>query len=366
MEARIAIVGAGFSGAVIAHELGMLDCEIEVFESRSHVAGNCHTVRDPQTGVMISPYGPHIFHTENERVWEYINRFGEMVPYNHKVKATVGGKVFSMPINLHTINQFYGATFSPTQAELFVEGKCKLGNVVRNFEDQALAMVGPDLYEAFLKGYTEKQWGMNACELPASILKRLPLRFNYNDSYFNHPHQAIPRDGYTAIIENMLKLDAITLRLNTPFRRKDAAAFDHVFYSGPLDDWYDRCYGKLPYRTLDFILDRHKIFDAQGCPVMNYCDRHVPYTRVVEYKHFSPWDRAEGTVVVKEYSRKWEEGDVPYYPIRLAGTQEALTRYEALAAKEERVTFVGRLGTFQYIDMDVTIARALDIADEWR
>ena len=358
----LAIVGAGFSGAVVARQLAEAGHRAVVFDSRPHVAGNCHTVRHAD-GPMVHVYGPHIFHTQHERVWEYINRFGEMVPYNHRVKATSRGRVYSLPVNLLTINQFFGTTLSPDEAKQLIDDKSdkSIGEPV-TFEDQALKFVGRELYEAFFAGYTKKQWGLDPRELPASILARLPVRFTYDDSYFNHPWQAIPRHGYTPIVEAILDHPSIEVRLSTTFDRQMAEGFDHVVWTGPIDAWFGHSHGRLGYRTLDFEEERHD-GDFQGCPVMNYCDEDVPYTRITEHKHFAPWEDHSRTVTYREYSRLAGEDDVPYYPIRLVQEKEQLLQYVQLAESERGVTFMGRLGTYRYLDMDVTIHEALDTAD---
>jgi len=362
---RIAIAGAGFSGAVLARQLAEAGCQIDVFDIRPHVAGNCHTARDERTGVMLHTYGPHIFHTSNEVVWDYIRRFGEFMPFVNRVKTTTGGRVFSLPLNLLTINQFFGRTFSPQEAEAFFAGMAQGGDTApANFEEQALSLMGPELYEAFFKGYTTKQWGMSPTELPASILKRLPVRFNYDDNYYASKYQGIPRDGYTAIVQKMLDHPAIALQLGTRFDRAAADQYDHVFSSGPLDAWYDYCDGRLGYRTLDFVREDHD-GDYQGNAVMNYGDVSVPYTRISEHKHFAPWETHGKTVIFKEYSRLCEEADTPYYPIRLTQEKALLSKYVERASQEKKITFVGRLGTYRYIDMHVTIAEALDTAERF-
>ena len=367
---KIAVVGAGFSGAVVARELSRnVRNVVDVFESRSHVGGHCATTRDPKTGVMVHTYGPHIFHTANARVENYMQQFGPFVPYRHTVKAISKKEAYSLPINLHTINQFYGVTLNPTNArEFFARCAASAADALpagpANFEEQAVASVGRSLYEAFLEGYTWKQWGRDPRELPASIIKRLPVRFNYNDSYFDHPFQAIPRDGYSSVIARMLDCGGVRLYLNSLFSRSQASDYDHVFYSGPLDAWFGYSHGRLPYRTLNFEITRHD-GDYQGTPVVNYCDRDVPYTRITEFKHFTPWETHDKTIIAKEFSRECGPDDEPYYPVRLRG-QEMLNDYIQLAEEESNVTFVGRLGKFTYIDMDVAIAQALETVDKFR
>lgn len=362
MEERILIVGAGLSGAVIGRELAQQGHKVEIVDSRTHVGGNCHTERDAATGVMVHVYGPHIFHTDDREVWDYVNDFAAFMPYKNRVKTTSGGKVYSLPVNLHTINQFFGKSFRPDEARTFLEEQAdKTIADPQTFEEQALRFVGGDLYEAFFKGYTQKQWGCSPRELPASILKRLPVRFNYEDNYFFHKYQGMPANGYTEMIERILDHPNITVKLEAEFRREEIAGFDHVFYSGPLDGYFDYELGRLGYRTLDFERFTYE-GDYQGCAVMNYGDVSVPHTRITEHKHFSPWEEHAGSVCYREFSRACEPGDIPYYPIRLVEEKAQLADYVALAERETGVTFVGRLGTYRYLDMDVTIREALDTA----
>jgi len=358
---RFAIVGAGFSGAVVARELVEAGHTADVFDTRDHVAGNCHTARH-ETGVMVHTYGPHIFHTQHEHVWQYINRFGEMMPYRHKVKAISQGTMYSLPVNLKTINQFFDRNFDAEQAEQFIQSKADatITNPV-SFEDQGLRFVGRELYDAFFAGYTSKQWGVDPKELPASILARLPVRFNDDDSYFNHPYQAIPKNGYTPIVEAILRHESIKLHLGMrfdPSSHSEFGEFDHVVWTGPIDAFFGFEFGRLGYRTLDFVPEVCD-GDYQGHPVVNYCDVDVPYTRITEHKHFAPWEEHSRTIVYREFSRLCGESDTPYYPIRLVKEKEQLLNYVQLARNAKGVTFIGRLGTYRYLDMDVTIHEAL-------
>jgi UDP-galactopyranose mutase len=360
---KIAVIGAGFSGAVIARRLAEASCRVSVFEKRNHVAGNCHTRRDADSGILIHAYGPHIFHTNNEAVWQFVTRHADFEPYVNRVKAVSQGKVYSFPINLHTINQFYGVNLNPSAAEAFIEAiRSKEISEPASFEEQALKLIGKDLYEAFLMGYTIKQWGVRPDQLPASILKRLPVRFSYDDNYFNHRYQGIPRAGYTALAETLLSHPDITVYLNVDFARKSRREYDHVFYCGSLDGWFGQSEGILGYRTLDFEPVR-AVGDYQGCAVLNYCDRDIPYTRISEHKHFAPWESHVKTLAFKEYSRPCEQGDIEYYPIRLVTEKRVLARYVQRAWSEQGVTFVGRLGTYRYLDMDQTIHEAMQAAD---
>ena len=359
---QLLMVGAGLSGAVIGRELAEAGHTVTVIEARDHVAGNCHTERDHDTGVLVHAYGPHIFHTDDSQVWDYVNRFATFRPYRNRVKTTVNGRVYSLPINLHTINQFYGKTFRPDEARAFVEAQADTSITdPQTFEEQALRFVGRDLYEAFFRGYTVKQWGMDPTALPASILKRLPVRFNYDDNYFDHRFQGMPEQGYTAMVEAILDHPAISVHLGTRVDADVAARFDHVFYSGPLDGWFDNRLGRLGYRTLDFERFYHS-GDYQGCAVMNYGAQEVPYTRITEHKYFAPWESHEGSVLYRETPRACGPNDIPYYPIRLVREKALLADYVALARQQTGVTFVGRLGTYRYLDMDVTIREALDTA----
>ena len=362
---NILIVGAGFSGVVIARQLAEQGHHIRIIDQRDHIGGNSYDARDPQTDVMVHVYGPHIFHTDNETVWNYVTQQAEMMPYVNRVKATVNGQVFSLPINLHTINQFFAKTCSPDEARALIAEKGDSSILEpKTFEEQALRFIGKELYEAFFKGYTIKQWGMEPSQLPASILKRLPVRFNYDDNYFNHRFQGMPKLGYTKMIESIANHENITIELQQSFNAEEREQYDHVFYSGPLDAFYSYQYGRLGYRTLDFEKFTWQ-GDYQGCAVMNYCSLDVPYTRITEHKYFSPWESHEGSVCYKEYSRECGEKDIPYYPIRQMGEMALLDKYLSLAENEKNMTFVGRLGTYRYLDMDVTIAEALNTADKY-
>ena len=362
---NVSIVGAGFSGAVIARELARAGHQVIVFDTRSHVAGNCHTQRDAESNVMVHIFGPHIFHTSNERVWNYVQQFDEFMPFINRVKSVFNGRVYSLPINLMTINAFFGKALNPEEAAEFMSAiGDKSITDPQTFEEQALRFVGRDLYEAFFKGYTQKQWGMHPSELPASILKRLPVRFNYDDNYYASKFQGIPKNGYTYIVERMLDHPNIDLRLNTSFSRDQAVDYEHVFYSGPIDAWFGHSEGRLGYRTLDFSMERHN-GDYQGNAVINYGNEEVPYTRISEHKHFAPWESHEKTLIYKEYSRLCEEKDTPYYPIRLVKDKTQLARYVELANAERNITFVGRLGTYRYLDMHVTIEEALNVAEKF-
>lgn len=357
----ILCVGAGFSGAVIAREFAQQGCKVHVVDERPHLAGNCHTERDERSGVMVHKYGPHIFHTSSEEIWAYVNRFANFMPFTNRVKATSQGQVYSLPINLHTINQLFGKTMGPAEAEAFLKEECaaEIENP-RSFEEQALAFVGRKIYDAFFKGYTRKQWGVEPTELPASILKRLPLRFTYDDNYFNDRYQGIPQNGYSDMVAAILDHPNIEVSLSTRFEDL-GGTYDHIFYSGPIDRYFGYKLGDLRYRTLDFEEVRDT-GDLLGTAVMNYCDEEVPWTRISDHKYFAPWemDQTKGTVAFKEFSRQCGRNDIPYYPMRLLGDKELLEKYVELVQAEKNITFVGRLGTYRYIDMDKTIGEALE------
>ncbi len=363
MKSRLLIVGAGFAGAVLARELAETNrYELRVIDSRSHVAGNCHTERDPGTGIMMHCYGPHIFHTDNAQVWAYVNRFAEFMPFVNRVKAFTRGELFRLPVNLHTINQFFNKQMSPAEARLYIESLAEhFDHPPENFEEQALHMIGRDLYDAFFYGYTKKQWGCEPAELPAGILKRLPLRFTDDDNYYADPWQGIPKSGYTHLVERILDHSAIDCALDTPFTPDMASLADHVFFTGPLDGYFDHCFGRLGYRTVYWARHQHR-GDYQGNPVVNYPDLSVPYTRIHEHKHFAPWENHEATVVMTEYSKETQKGDTPYYPKRLPADMQKLQRYRALALTQGGVSFLGRLGTYRYMDMHHVIAESLQFA----
>ena len=365
-QSKFLVVGAGLSGAVLARELASrLDCTVTIFDERSHIAGNCHTQRDAQSGVMLHAYGPHIFNTDREDVWNYVNRFAEFRPFVNRVKAATKRGVFSLPINLHTINQFFGRSFNPTEARQFIAslGDKGIGEPA-NFEEQALKFLGREIYETFFYGYTKKQWGCEPSALPASILKRLPVRFNYDDNYYDVPFQGIPMEGYTGMINRILDYERISVHLDTRYERQSDRNFDHIFYSGALDAFFGHQLGRLSYRTVVFErIDASG--DYQGNAVINYPEMDVPHTRIHEHKHFTPWEEHDKTVAFREFSKETSPTDIPYYPKRLADDMGILRAYRAMAEKEDGVSFLGRLGTYRYLDMDQVIAESLDFANRF-
>lgn len=356
---EVLIVGAGFSGAVVARELAEAGIPTRVIDQRPHIAGNCHTERDPETGIMIHQYGPHVFNTDKEHVWTYVNRFAEFGPYINQVKAMTPLGVFPLPINLHTLNQFFGKTMGPDEAKAFLatQGDATIGEPA-NFEEAALKHLGRELYETFFKGYTLKQWEADPREIPASVFARLPIRFNYNDCYYDVPYQGIPRDGYTSLVAGILEHPQIRVELGVSFQHDQIPAYRHTVYTGPIDAFYGFSLGKLGYRTVRW--DRETLQgDAQGNAVINYPDLSVPWTRKIECKHLTPWEQHEQTVLCTEFSQETGPRDEPYYPKRLPKDKDLLEQYQAMADQEERVTFLGRLGTYRYLDMDDTIDEAL-------
>lgn len=359
---RLLVVGAGFSGAVVARCMAQAGFYCLVVDERSHVAGNCHTSEDADSGILIHRYGPHIFHTDDDEVWSFVTRFGAWIPYRHTVFATVGRRVFSMPVNLLTINQFFGTAMGPAEAEAFIAQRTVPSANPSNFHEQALATIGEELYEAFFRHYTSKQWGVDAEQLPASILKRLPLRFSYDNNYFHHHRQAMPQDGYTSIVESMLAHPRIELRLGVAAEAL-GDSFAHTFYTGGIDRYFNYRLGRLGYRSLRFEEIR-TVGDALGCPVMNFPGAETPWTRMTEHRHLSPWRerRSEGTIVWTEYPEAAGPESTLFYPLRLAGDERLLEGYCALARSSEGVTFLGRLGCYAYIDMDAAVRRALDTA----
>ena len=364
MKNNYLVIGSGFSGAVLANQLATgSDCHIDIWDERDHIGGNCHTRRDEATGIMVHRYGPHIFNTDKKEIWDFVNSFVEFRPYVHRVKAMSRSKIYSLPVNLDTINQVFGTSFTPSEARVFLE---KLGDKSisepRNFEEQALRYIGKELYEAFFYGYTKKQWGCEPAELPASILKRIPVRFSYEDNYHNNLYTGIPVEGYTRLIEKLIGHPQIQVTLNKKFDFSiDTGSYDHIFYTGPIDAWFNFKYGRLGYRTVTFET-HYADGDFQGTAQVNYCDEEVPFTRITEHKHFTNWESHEKTIYFKEFSKATGPSDIPYYPIRLQNDKSLLLKYRKEAEGLQKTSFLGRLATYRYMDMHQVIGEALSYA----
>lgn len=362
----IIIVGAGFFGATIAERVANeLGKRVLLIDRRSHIGGNAYSENDPETGIEVHKYGAHLFHTPNRAVWDYLNRFTAFTDYRHRVFSTYQGQVYAMPINLGTICQFFGKRLSPDEARALVgEQAAELnGCVPENLEEKAISLIGRPLYEAFIRGYTSKQWQTDPRELPESIITRLPVRYTYDNRYFNDPYEGLPVDGYTAIFERMLANPLIETRLGVDYFdvRPQIPEGLPVVYTGPIDRYFDYSAGELKWRTIDFAQEVLDVGDFQGTAVMNYADENVPYTRILEFRHFNPERnyQTEKTVIVKEYSRFATRADEPYYPIDTAEDKRIYLAYKALAEQEKNVIFGGRLGTYRYLDMHQAIAAAL-------
>lgn len=362
------IVGAGLFGSVFANQMAEKGRKCLVIDKRSRVAGNIYS-REIE-GIQVHMYGPHIFHTSDKEVWNYIQQFAQFNHFHYEPVANYKGELFNLPFNMNTFHQMWGVN-TPKEAEEELERQRVYsmsgypdGYEPQNLEEQAIKLIGRDIYEKLIKGYTEKQWGRPCTELPAFIIRRLPVRFRYDNNYFNDPYQGIPIGGYTQMIENMLV--GVEVRLNCDYL-EDKKHFDFlaekIVYTGPIDAYFDYCYGSLEYRSLRFETEVCDTGNFQGCAGMNFTDAETPYTRIVEHKHFEFGKGNPGkTVITKEYSTEWKPGDEPYYPVNDAKNQELYEKYSQLADKEPNVIFGGRLAEYKYYDMDKVIRRALDIS----
>jgi UDP-galactopyranose mutase len=366
----LVVVGSGFFGLTIAErcadELGL---KVLVLERRHHLGGNAYSEPEPETGIEVHVYGAHLFHTSNERVWEYVNRFTSFTNYQHRVFAKYQGQVYSFPMNLGLINQFFGKDHAPDEArELIAEQASEIHTAdANNLEEKAISLIGRPLYEAFVKGYTAKQWQTDPKELSADIITRLPVRYTFNNRYFSDKYEGLPVDGYTAWLTRMADHPNIEVRLETDFFdvADEFKGRVPIVYTGPVDEYFGNSEGRLSWRTVDLEPEVMAVDDFQGTSVVNYNDIDVPFTRIHEFKHFHPerpYAEAKGkTVIVREYSRAAEIDDEPYYPINTAEDREKLLRYRDLAKKEPMVLFGGRLGTYKYLDMHMAIGSALSM-----
>jgi UDP-galactopyranose mutase len=364
----LVVVGSGFFGLTVARQAAdELGLKVLVIEKRNHIGGNAYSEFDPETGIEVHKYGSHLFHTSNERVWEYVNRFTAFNNYQHKVWAKHQGELFPMPINLDTINKFFGKSFTSDEAQLFIQSQVNAESAANasNLEDRAISLIGEPLYEAFIKGYTEKQWQTDPKLLPAEVINRLPMRFNSEHRYFTDKYEGLPINGYTAWLENLANHQNIEIRLGTDFfdHKKDLLGQIPLVYTGPIDRYFNYEFGALGWRTLDFEDEILNIGDFQGTSVVNYPNLDVSFTRIHEYRHLHPERRyqVDSTFISREFSRFAEESDEPYYPVNTERDRIQLSKYRELVRHEKNVWFGGRLGTYQYLDMHMAIASALNL-----
>ena len=356
------VVGSGLYGAVFAHEAKAHGKSVLIVDKRPNIAGNVYT--ENTEGINVHVYGAHIFHTNDKRVWEYITRFAEFNRFTNSPVANYKGELYSLPFNMYTFNAMWGVTTPDEAAAKIREQREKAGVAEpKNLEEQAISLVGTDIYETLVKGYTEKQWGRPCTELPAFIIRRLPVRLTFDNNYFNARYQGIPIGGYTKMVERML--DGVEVRLGTDYFENRAAwnaLAPRVVYTGSIDAYYEFCFGALGYRSVRFETEVLDTPNFQGNAVVNYTDRETPYTRIIEHKWFDPAD-TDKTVISREYSREWKPGEEPYYPINDETNNALYRKYRALADAEPNVLFGGRLGEYRYYDMDAVLARALEMAD---
>lgn len=357
------VVGAGLFGATFAYEAAKRGNEVHVIEKRDHIAGNIYTKE--VHGIQVHQYGAHIFHTSNKEVWNYVNQFAEFNRYTNSPIANYNGEIYNMPFNMNTFNKLWGVVTPKEALDKINEQRAVLnGKEPENLEEQAISLVGTDIYQKLVKGYTEKQWGRKATELPAFIIRRLPVRLTYDNNYFNDDYQGIPVGGYTQIVEKMLADDKITVETGVDFfDKKDEYLknYDKVLFTGMIDQFFDYKLGELEYRSLRFETEKLDVDNYQGNAVVNYTDAETPYTRVIEHKHFEfgKGDK-DKTVITREYPADWERGDEPYYPVNDKRNNSLYKEYQNLASKEaENVIFGGRLGQYRYYNMDQVIAAAL-------
>ncbi|HWC36455.1 MAG TPA: UDP-galactopyranose mutase [Mycobacteriales bacterium] len=370
MSYDLLVVGSGFFGLTVAercaNELGL---KVRVIERREHLGGNAYSEVEPRTGIEIHRYGSHLFHTSNRRVWDYANHFTAFTDYRHHVWSRHDGRVYPLPINLATICQYFDRAMSPAEARaLVVDQAREVRGAARNLEEKAISLIGRPLYDAFIRGYTAKQWQTDPRDLPAEIITRLPVRYTFDNRYFNDTYEGLPVDGYTAWLERMADHPKISLELRSDFSavRSDVIGAVPIVYTGPIDAYFDYEEGALGWRTLDLDIEVCDTGDYQGTSVVNYADESVPFTRIHEFRHLHP-ERdhypGDSTVIMREYSRVAEPGDEPYYPINTVSDRERLLKYRDMANREPRVLFGGRLGSYRYLDMHMAIGAALSMVD---
>lgn len=358
------IVGAGLFGAVFAYEATKKGKKCLVIDKRDHIAGNIYTKETEN--INVHQYGAHIFHTSDRKIWDYVNSFADFNNYINSPVAVYKDELYNLPFNMNTFSKMWNIK-TPSEAKAIIEKQIEELNITepQNLEEQALSLVGTDVYEKLIKGYTEKQWGRNCKELPAFIIKRLPLRFTYDNNYFSDRYQGIPIGGYTKIVEKMLEGSDVLLDTDYfEFIKDNEGIADKVLFTGMIDEYYDFCYGHLEYRTVRFETEVLDCDNYQGNAVVNYTDREVPYTRIIEHKHFE-FGKQEKTIISREYSTEWEPGMEPYYPVNNERNNDLFEKYKALADKEEKVIFGGRLGNYKYYDMDKVIIAALEAVEKY-
>lgn len=382
MKPDLLIVGAGLYGLTMAERFAN-ECgkNILIIDKRDHIGGNCYSEFDLETGIECHKYGAHLFHTSNEKVWQYVNRFTTFTKYVHKVYTTHNHEVYPLPVNLGTINQFFHSAYTPDEAKIKIaEQAASAPEHPKNLIEQGISLIGRPLFDALIKNYTAKQWQTPAEELSPDIIKRLPVRYNYDNRYFNDTYEGLPTNGYEAWFKNMLEScgDRVEVKLNTDYfsdpeiqTLREQGIF--TIYTGPIDQFFDYVFGELNWRSLNFEKEVIDVSDFQGCPVMNYADLEPKYTRIHEFKHFHSErtfdpqyantayaENSGKTVIVREYSKTWHRGEEPYYPVNTEEDRKRLEQYNQLAAKNHHIVFGGRLGAYQYYDMDKVIAAALD------
>ena len=362
------LVGAGLFNAVVAHELVKRGEKCLVIEKRTHIGGNIYT--ENIDGINVHKYGAHIFHTDSKYVWNYVNQFAEFNRYTNSPIANYNGEIYNLPFNMNTFNKLWPDVITPEQAKKCIELQASemAGRVPQNLEEQAISLVGRDIYTKLIKGYTEKQWGRSCKELPAEIIKRLPVRFIYDNNYFNDKYQGIPIGGYTKIIEKMLENVEVKLGIDYLSDKKNFNSYaDKIIYSGTIDSYFEYCFGELEYRSLRFETETIPEQNYQGNAVVNYTDASTPYTRIIEHKHFEPENEmglnSDKTIITKEYPADWKIGEEPYYPLNNDKNSRLYAKYKILAQNEPNVVFGGRLGMYKYFDMDDTIAEALRLSE---
>jgi len=368
-EPALTIAGAGLFGLTVARLCAEeLDRRVIIYETRDHIGGNAYSYVDQKTNIDIHKYGSHIFHTSNQKVWDFVNRYSGWIPYEHKVYSTSKNEIFSLPVNLSTIEKFAGRNMTPEEAKIWILNATRsTTSDPKNFEELAISSVGVEIYERLFKGYSIKQWGSSPSRIQSNVFKRLPIRFDYNNNYFSDDFQAIPSKGYGEFLETLANHKNIEVM--TGVKHKGLAQQDStpLIFTGPIDSYFQHSYGVLPWRTLDFELTTLNQNQYQDFPVLNYADVDVPWTRIHEFKHFPTelQHKAGFTVVAKEFSRAAESNDEPYYPIEGDLSREALLKYREIAKQSQNVLFAGRLGSFKYLDMHMAIASAMSYFDSW-